>query len=97
VAKVCEKVAHAGSLRGQSGQEKTDVLGPHTCNAVASSGNLEALKWAIENGCPWQSERLCDIIIRGGRLEALKYIRTKGAQLDESTCSLAAFVDKLKF
>jgi hypothetical protein len=52
-------------------------------------GHLEVLKWAHENGCPWD-ERTCSWAARGGHLEVLKWARENGCPWDERTCECAA-------
>jgi hypothetical protein len=37
-------------------------------------GHLEILKWARENGCPW-NELTCASAARGGHLTVLKWAR----------------------
>ena len=51
------------------------VLGMNilVCSA-AMGGHLEVLKWAHENGCPW-NEYTCSSAARGGHLEVLKWAR----------------------
>ena len=46
------------------------------------------LKWARENGCPWD-KRTCDNAARNGHLELLKWARKNGASWDEWTSSYA--------
>jgi hypothetical protein len=40
-------------------------------------GHLEVLKWARENGCPWD-EQTCSSAATGGHLEVLKWARANG-------------------
>jgi hypothetical protein len=47
------------------------------------------LKWARENGCPWD-ERTCANAAEGGHLEVLKWARANGCPWDEETCMYAA-------
>jgi hypothetical protein len=47
------------------------------------------LKWARENGCPWD-EQTCAHAAEGGHLEVLKWARENGCPWDESTCWYAA-------
>jgi len=52
-------------------------------------GHLEVLKWARENGCPWDEET-CAYAAKGGHLEVLKWARENGCPWDEWTCAYAA-------
>jgi hypothetical protein len=52
-------------------------------------GHLETLKWARENGCPWDEETCADAA-EGGHLETLKWAREHGCPWDELTCASAA-------
>ena len=49
----------------------------------------ERLKWARENGCPWDKD-VCSAAARGGHLEALQYAHANECPWDEGTCSAAA-------
>ena len=49
----------------------------------------ERLKWARENGCPWD-EGVCSAAARGGHLEVLQYAHANECPWDEGTCSSAA-------
>ena len=49
----------------------------------------ERLKWARENGCPWD-KGVCSAAARGGHLEALQYAHANECPWDEGTCSAAA-------
>ena len=44
----------------------------------------ERLKWARENGCPWD-KGVCSAAARGGHLEVLQYARANGCPWDEGT------------
>jgi len=62
----------------------------YTCSHAALGGNLECLKYARENGCPWVKRIICKIAALGGNLECLKYARKNGCPWDKDTCSNAA-------
>ena len=47
------------------------------------------LKWARENGCPWDWET-CASAAERGHLEVLKWARENGCPWDEDTRLLAA-------
>jgi hypothetical protein len=52
------------------------------CAYAARGGHLEVLKWARENGCPWD-EKTCAHAARGGHLKVLKWARENGCPWDE--------------
>jgi len=60
-----------------------------TCLFAASNGHLECLKYAHENGCPWD-KRTCDNTARYGHLDCLEYAHERGCPWDEVTCEEAA-------
>ncbi|CAB9521857.1 ankyrin repeat protein [Seminavis robusta] len=53
-----------------------------TCAFAAGHGQLEILKWARENGCPW-NEDTCEMASSGGYLEVLKWAREHGCPEEE--------------
>ena len=56
------------------------------CAAVARSGQLAVLKWALEQHCAWD-EMTCVAAATGGQLEALKLAREHHCPWDEDTCT----------
>ena len=62
----------------------------YLCEDAARGGHLEVLKWARENGCPWD-ERMCTYAAEGGHLEVLKWARENGCPWDEKMCWDAAY------
>ena len=54
-----------------------------------SFGNLEVLKWARANGCPWD-EGTCAEVARNGHLEVLKWARAQRCPRGAGTCALTA-------
>jgi len=46
------------------------------------------LKWARENGCPWD-ETTCAFAAEGGHLETLKWARENGCPWNKFTCEKA--------
>ena len=56
---------------------------------AAKYGELECLKYAHENGCPWDEET-CASAAEKGKLECLKYAHENGCPWDEDTCEFAA-------
>jgi hypothetical protein len=59
------------------------------CKEAAKINNLECLKYAHENDCPWD-ENTCLYAARNGYLECLKYAYENGCPWDENTCIYAA-------
>ena len=49
----------------------------YICRCAAWGGHLETLKWARENGCPW-NEDTCLFAAKGGHLEVLQWARENG-------------------
>ena len=58
-------------------------------HVLASAGDVEALQWAREHGCPWDY-RTCSRAAQKGRLEVLQWLHAHGCPWDEQTCSSAA-------
>lgn len=58
----------------------------HRC---ARKGYFELLKWAIENGCPYNYVT-CAKAAGGGHLEILKWLRENGCPWTEHACTAAA-------
>ena len=54
-----------------------DVKNKRTCQRASWDGHLEILKWARENGCPW-NEDTCANAAENGYLEVLKWARENG-------------------
>ena len=65
------------------------VGGCESCAAAAGLGHLRRLKYAHENGCPWD-KRACEAAAEGGHLECLKYLHENGCLWDKSACQAAA-------
>ena len=63
----------------------TDVI-ERTCSNATESGHLECLKYAHENGCPWD-EDTCSYAADNGYLECLKYAHENGCPSENSGCS----------
>ena len=53
------------------------IKNEYTCKNAAKNGHLEVLKWARENGCPWDW-RTCTYAALNGHLEVLKWARENG-------------------
>lgn len=55
---------------------------------AANGGHLECLKYAHENGCPWDIFTCADAA-HGGHMQCLKYAHEQGCPWDADTCSMA--------
>ena len=63
---------------------------PYTFQSYfAKNGYLNCIKYAHENGCPWD-EDTCSYASENGHLECIKYARENGCLWNEETCSYAA-------
>ena len=56
---------------------------------AAASGHLGVLKWARENGCPWDEATLSCAAEEAG-LATLRWCRENGCPWDTTTCAFAA-------
>ena len=81
----------------------SDRLKRKLCSICARLGQLESLKWARSNGCPWGIIYMnsghykgsvfngtCAKAITAGHLHILKWARENGCPLEVFTCSTAA-------
>ena len=75
---------------------KTDVLGINGLVNVLQNGHLECLKYAHENGCPWD-RWTCERAAKNAHLECLKYAHENGCSSDERACWNAALNGHLEF
>ena len=48
----------------------------YICRCAAWGGHLETLKWARENGCPWNIEAVRANATNGSHLEMLEWLRS---------------------
>lgn len=55
------------------------------CSSVAMVGRLDILKWARENGCPWNEKRCCYKAARNGHLNVLQWATENNYQWDLKT------------
>jgi hypothetical protein len=60
-----------------------------------ASYNIELLKYAHKNGCPWD-EKTCSQAAYYQELKCLKYAHENGCPWDENTCSSAAYYGSLE-
>ena len=59
------------------------------CSYASMNNGLECLKYAHENGCPWDAFT-CLYASKNGHLECLKYAHENGCPWNEWTCSNAS-------
>ena len=57
------------------------ILGMRILVSAATGGHLEVLKWARENGCPWNEYDL-SCAAEGGHIEVLKWARREWLPLE---------------
>ena len=70
-------------------RERAGAFTASDCAEAASHGHLECLKYARENGCPWD-QWTCYHAASNGHLECLKYAHEHGCPWNEETCKNAA-------
>ena len=58
-------------------------------------GSVDRLKFAREEGCPWNA-LTCAAIAKGGDLKVLKYARANGCPWDSQTCAAAALAGNVR-
>ncbi|CAB9515262.1 ankyrin repeat protein [Seminavis robusta] len=63
-------------------------LGKELVPLLQKGGHLDILKYAHENGCPWDKST-CSSAARGGHLEILKFARDNGCPWDGQTLAHA--------
>jgi hypothetical protein len=59
------------------------------CIEACKRGHVSTLKWARENGCPWDSD-ICSNAAENGHLNCLQWARENGCPWDSDTCRNAA-------
>ncbi|CAB9506173.1 ankyrin repeat protein [Seminavis robusta] len=74
-------------LKDNSSNKKPDRN--HVCAAIAKIGNHTVMKWARQEGFPW-NERTCAAAAGNGNLKMLQWLREHGCPWDESACADAA-------
>jgi hypothetical protein len=53
-------------------------------------GHLATLRWLHEQGCPWNTDRICGEAAESGSLEMLLYLRQQGCEYNEYSMLSAA-------
>jgi hypothetical protein len=69
-------------------EEKECAWDFRTSGAAAYQGNLDMLKYCVENGCE-VDEGTCATAAKNGHLACLEYLRSKNCPWDERTCEAA--------
>jgi hypothetical protein len=83
----CTRVAQTNDLKllRWVREEKECAWDSMTSCAAAYQGNLDMLKYCVENGCEVE-ERHCADTAENGHLDCLKYLRSKNCPWDERVC-----------
>jgi len=86
----CAKVARTNDLKllRWVREEKECDWNHITSGEAASYGNLDMLKYCVENGCKVDA-RHCATAAQFGHLDCLKYLRSKNCPWDEQVCDQA--------
>ena len=91
-----EEAVRRGDLNGlQLLLERAPRVRRDVCAEAAKVGNLDVLKWARENDCPWDETTCAHAALRG-HLEILKWARENDCPWNGSTCSTAAYKGRLE-
>ena len=69
-------------------------MAAHGMKKITIGANLICLKYAHENGCPW-NEDTCKVAAISGNLDCLKYAHENGCPWNEDTYRAAAISDNL--
>ena len=87
----CHRVAETNDLAllRWVREEKSCAWNYQTSYTVARLGNLEMLKYCVENGCEEEHEGTCAVAANYGNLECLKYLHEKNIKWDHQTVRLA--------
>jgi hypothetical protein len=94
-AALTESLALAGSVPALKKAVELGAPTDNLCFYAAKGGHLELLKWARQNGFPWDSDT-CDNAAEGGHLELIKWARENGCPWDSGTCAEAALGGQLE-
>ena len=81
---MCSLWLRAGAWRCCNGRGSTTARGMKRREA-AQGGHLQVLRWAREQGCPWDFTT-CLSAAAGGHLEVLRWAREHDCEWDEWTC-----------
>jgi hypothetical protein len=50
----------------------------HSTSNAAASGNLDLLRWLMDNGCPWYADYLCFAAAKSDGIDVLLYLQQEG-------------------
>jgi hypothetical protein len=86
----CARVAETNDLKllRWVREEKECAWDYITSNIAACKGNLDILKYCVENGCEVDA-RHCATAAKSGHLACLEYLRSKNCPWDERVCEFA--------
>lgn len=79
----CPVAAFHGHLRALQLARSVQRQWLNTCEAAAACGNLDVLKWARSQGCPWDYTT-CLAAARNGHLHVLIWARAEGCRWKKS-------------
>ena len=65
-----------------------------TISSAAGNGHLDLIKWAIENGCKFDSYA-CRSTIMHNHLDVLKWLRANGCAWNDKFCTIAVEYNNL--
>lgn len=68
--------------------------GARVCRFAARDGELDVLRWARQDGCPWDASA-CEAAAESGHLDVLDWAVSHGCDWGEDTLSAAAAAGKL--
>ena len=68
------------------GPTRAGARGTSGVRDAAVAGQLEALIWAREHGCPWDRDT-SKAAAQGGNIEVLRWAREHGCPWNEGTCA----------
>jgi hypothetical protein len=90
----CYRVAEAKNLDylKWAREVKRCAWDQDTIISAASQGNLDMVKYCVENGCPMDAEA-CSCSAFEGHLDVLKYLHEHGCPWDSDTCRWARAQD----
>jgi len=66
-----------------------------SCSTAAKYGNLNCLKYLIENDCPYDFEKIIFKVVKYGHLKCLIYLYEKGIEFPDNIFYIAIKYDKL--
>jgi len=84
-----DEAANSDIVKKLINLKEDDKTSTYICNNAVKGGHLDCLRYAHENGCPWDYNT-CWRAAENGHLDCLKYARENGCPWDKRTCWFAA-------